>query len=64
MQINGVNSSTASHKTSNQSFPSWNDKGLVAGPEICSQATQAEMSCSLEAAAAPGPEAVEPRKKS
>lgn len=64
MQINGMNSSTASHKASNQSSPSRNDKGLVAGPEICSQATQAEMSGLLEGSAAPGPEAVEPREKS
>jgi len=34
-----VNSSVASHVASNQSFP----EGLVAGPEVCSQATLAEM---------------------
>lgn len=60
MQINGMNSS----KASNQNSPSRHDKGLVASPEICSQATQAEMSGLLEASAAPGPEAVEPREKS
>lgn len=39
-----VNSSIASHIASNQSFPVGNDMELVTGPEIRSQATQAEMS--------------------